>query len=338
MPGQWQVRFGALAVVVSAVLHAAPWVESSSAFEYTQVHMGIPVRIVLYAADETSAMRAATAAFARIGELDRAMSDYRPDSDIREVARRAPAAVPVAPDVFRAVTRAIEIARATDGAFDPTVAPLVELWRDARATSRLPPPAAIARARALVGWRRVELDAARVSMRLPVSGMRIDLGGLGKGYILQAALDTLRSVGVRSALIEAGGDIVVGDAPPGRAGWRIEIPASTQSGGDGTSGISGGLFRRAATLSNAALATSGASVQFVEIDGIRYSHVVDPRTGQALTTSVTAHVIAPDGATADALATAATVIGERGLATLRARFPEALIHLGMPVGLTAPLR
>ena len=99
MPGQWQVRFGALAVVVSAVLHAAPWVESSSAFEYTQVHMGIPVRIVLYAADETSAMRAATAAFARIGELDRAMSDYRPDSDIREVARRAPAAVPVAPDV-----------------------------------------------------------------------------------------------------------------------------------------------------------------------------------------------------------------------------------------------
>ncbi len=323
MHDRWRVLCGALAVLGVAVLHSF----QPLPFEYSQVHMGLRVRIVVYAPDEPSAARAATAAFARIAALDRAMSDYRPDSEVREVARLAPAAVPVSADVFRVVSRAIAIARDTDGAFDPTVAPLVALWRDARATGRLPAPAALRAAGALTGWRRVDLDAARQTIRLPVPGMRIDLGGIGKGYILQAALETLRDAGLRVALIEAGGDIVVGDAPPGRAGWRVdnELVANYRS-------------VISYELTNAALATSGASAQFVEIDGVRYSHVVDPRTGQALTSHVTAHVIAPDGATADALATAATVVGASGLAALRARFPEAHIHLLESVGVPAPVR
>ncbi len=279
--------------------------------------MGMPVRIALHAADAATARAAATAAFARIGELDRAMSDYRPDSDIREVARRAPEAVPVSADVFAAVGRAIEMAGATDGAFDPTVGPVVALWREARRRERLPDARSLARARGLTGWRKVELDAERLTIRLTVPGMRIDLGGLGKGYILQAALETLRNAGVSSVLIEAGGDIVVGDAPPGRTGWHIETPHGNAT-----------VRARASALTNAALATSGASVQFVEIDGVRYSHVVDPRTGQALTTGLTASVIARDGATADALATAATVLGADGLAHLRAQFPRATLYLG----------
>jgi len=277
--------------------------------------MGMPVRIVLYAPAEPAARRAAGSAFARIAALDAAMSDYRADSEIRAVARLAPSAVPVSRDVFRVVSRAIEIARDTGGAFDPTVAPLVALWRDARATGRLPARAALQAARALTGWRRVALDAAHQTIRLPVPGMRMDLGGVAKGYILQEALATLRAEGAPAALLEAGGDIVVGDAPPGRAGWRIEgDPKRPQRS----------LFD---LIAHAAIATSGPSAQFVEIGGVRYSHVIDPRTGDALTTATTAHVIAPDGATADALATAATVLGPSGLATLRARFPDARINL-----------
>lgn len=276
--------------------------------------MGMPVRIVLHVPAEAAALRAATSAFARIAALDAAMNDYRVDSEIRAVARRAPDAVPVSADVFHVVSRAIEIARDTDGAFDPTVAPLVALWRDARATGRLPARAAVQAARALTGWRRVELDAAHQTIRLPEPGMRLDLGGVAKGYILQAALAVLRAEGAPAALLEAGGDIVVGEAPPGRAGWRIEL---------------GGEFQEFASelISNAAVATSGPSAQFVEIAGVRYSHVIDPRSGDALTTATTAHVIAADGATADALATAAAVVGPSGLAALRAKFPHVRIHL-----------
>ena len=290
--------------------------------------MGLPVRLVFYASDEAAALRAATSAFARIAALDRAMSDYRPDSEINDIARRAPAAVPASPDVFRVVARAMDIARDTDGAFDPTVGPLVALWRDARATGRLPSRAARDRARAVTGWRAVALDTARQTIRLTTPGMRLDLGGVAKGYILQAALDVLRGVGIRAALVEAGGDIVAGDAPPGAAGWRIELGAKVEPEKK-TSGIffAGKDSRRLSFLSNAALATSGPAAQFVDIDGVRYSHVVDPRTGWALTSIVTAHVIASDAALADALATAATVVGRSGLEGLRARFPQARIEL-----------
>jgi thiamine biosynthesis lipoprotein len=306
---------GAFAIGCAMVVHAAP-----RPFEYSQVHMGMRVRIVLYAPNEAAAVRAATAAFSRIAALDREMSDYRPDSAVNGIARRAPAAVAVPRDLFNVVTRAVAIARATGGAFDPTVAPVAALWRDARATGRLPGHAALERARALVGFGRVELDAARSTIRLPVAGMRLDLGGIAKGYILHAALDELGANGIRAALVEAGGDLIVGDAPPGRAGWRIDVPASP--------GLGAPFLARAAALTHGAFATSGPSVQFVEIEGVRYSHVIDPRTGQALTSAFAAHVIAADGATADALATAATVVGPGGLAGLRAPFPDALIGDG----------
>ena len=146
--------------------------------------------------------------------------------------------------------------------------------------------------------------------------MRLDLGGIAKGYILEEALHTLRSAGVRRALIEAGGDIVVGDAPPDRDGWRIDVTGADRE-----------FAARAAKLTNAALATSGPTAQFVEIDGVRYSHVVDPRTGVGLTNHVTAHVIARDGATADALATALTVARAGDVPRLLSRFPGVRVSV-----------
>jgi thiamine biosynthesis lipoprotein len=285
-------------------------------YEYTQVHMGLPVRVAVYTGSARMARAAARAAFDRIAALDQTLSDYRPDSELRRLERRPREWVPVSRELFSIVAHAIEIARATDGAFDPSVAPLVALWREARTTGRLPDRVALGAARALVGWRLIELDRQRRAVRLPTAGMRLDLGGIAKGFIIQEALRTLQSRGARRGLVEAGGDIVVGDPPPGRVGWRIETPGADRVFAD-----------RASHLTNAAIATSGATAQFVEIDRIRYSHVIDPRTGLGVTTQFVARVIADDAATADALATALTVLGPVRVRDIRTRFPGVLVSV-----------
>ena len=287
-----------------------------SAQEYTQIHMGMPVRIRMYAGSSDDAREAAIAAFARIAVLDRMMSDYRPDSELRQLSAARGSWQNVSPELYDVLERAVAIASATDGAFDPSVGPLVLLWREARQTARMPDASAIARAREAVGWQRIEFDKPRRAVRLSGPGMRLDLGGIAKGYILDEALRTLRSVGVLRALIEAGGDIAVGDAPPDRDGWRIDAIGADSE-----------FAARAAKLTNAALATSGPTAQFVEIAGVRYSHVVDPRTGVGLTNHVTAHVIAPDGATADALATALTVAPAGDVPRLLSRFPGVRVSV-----------
>jgi FAD:protein FMN transferase len=283
---------------------------------YTQIHMGVPVRIRLYTDDEAVAQAAARAAYARIASLDQMMSDYRPDSELRRLERTAGQWTVVSPELFAVLTRAVEIARASDGAFDPTVGPLVALWRQARSSHRMPARAALDAARARVGWHHIDRDSTRRAIRLRRPGMRLDLGGIAKGYILQEAARTLRAHDVTRTLVEGGGDIVVGDAPPGRDGWQIEADGSD------------GAFReRAARLTNAALSTSGHTAQFVEIDGVRYSHVIDPRSGLGLTNQIVARVIARDAATSDALSTALTVVGPDGAAKLLAKFPEVTASL-----------
>lgn len=279
--------------------------------EFAEVHMGMPVRIVLYAPDPATARAAARAAYARVAELEQLMSDYRPDSELRRLERRTGAWVTLTSELFAVMETALRIARASDGAFDPTIGPLSILWREARRVGTLPQAAAIAAARERTGWTRITLDRARRAAWLAAPAMSLDLGGIAKGFILEDALGVLRAHGVGRALLEAGGDIVVGDPPPGRKGWRIDTPHADST-----------VVARAATLTNGAVATSGPSAQFVSIDGVRYSHVVDPRTGLGLTNDVHATVIASDAALADALATALTVLGPDSAAGLLAQFPD----------------
>jgi thiamine biosynthesis lipoprotein len=284
--------------------------------EFTQVHMGMPVRIVLHAPDDETARQAASAAFARVAAVDQMMSDYRPDSELRRLDARPEEWVPVSPELFTVLARAAEISEATHGAFDVSVAPLVALWREARTTRRLPDKPRLEAARSLVGWRHVQLDASRRAVRLAKRGMRLDLGGIAKGYILEEARRTLVMHGITRVLIESGGDIIVGDPPPGRPGWQIDAASAGSA-----------FVERAARLCNAALATSGATAQFVEIDGVRYSHIIDPRTGLGVTDPTVARVIAEDAATADGLATALTILGQHAVPALSARFPGVHIDL-----------
>jgi thiamine biosynthesis lipoprotein len=270
--------------------------------------------MVLHASSDAAAARAARAAFARIAELDDKMSDYRPRSEVRLLSQYPGDWQMVSPELFAVLARAEDISRKSGGAFDVTVGPLVQLWRAARRTGQLPDADALTRAKSRSGAPLLEVDTLRGMVKLWVRDMQIDLGGIAKGYILQEALSELRKHGVPSAMVEAGGDIVVGDAPPGQAGWSVFV-----AGGDTAT------LKRAQALTNAAVATSGGSEQFVEIGGVRYSHVVDPWTGLGVTGRHIVTVIADDGALADAAATALSVLGPVRSVHFRKRIPEALV-------------
>ena len=279
-------------------------------FEFRQRHMGIEARIVLYAPEEEGASRAAGAAFARIAVLDSLMSDYRVDSELNQLSARAGGPpVPISAELFFVLSRSQELARLTDGAFDVTLGPLVRLWREARRTAVLPAAEARRDAIARSGWRHLRLDAAARTAQLLRPGMQLDLGGIAKGYAADEAIAVLRAHGITRALVEMGGDIMVGEAPPDAAGWNVGA-------------VDAGANASATILERSAISTSGDLEQFVEIGGQRYSHVVDPSSGLGLSSRVAATVVAPDGITADALSTALTVLGrERGAALLASHFP-----------------
>jgi thiamine biosynthesis lipoprotein len=158
-----------------------------------------------------------------------------------------------------------------------------------------------------VGWSHVHLDTSARTIEFAVSGMRLDFGGIAKGYAADEALAVLRSMGLTRAFIEFGGETAASDPPPGESGWPVSV---------------GGTSRHVA-LANSALSTSGDAEQFIEIDGLRYSHVVDPRTGSALTSRVSATVSAPSALMADALSTATTVLDSVPTVTLIHAHPGA---------------
>lgn len=263
-------------------------------FEFTQVHMGMAVRFVLYAHGQGQAETAARAGFARFAELDRMFSDYLADSTLNTMLAAADGTAQPAPaEMVDILATARRVSVLTDGAFDVTAGPLVRLWRASRRSQTLAPPEETAAARALVGYRRVFADRTHQTVKI-APGTKIDLGGIAKGYACDQAIEAMRSHGVESGLVEAGGDIAVSGPPPGRNGWTVSL----EHVGQGT-----------IEVSHCAVSTSGDTEQFVEIEGKRYSHVIDPRTGLGTTERVQATVIARRGELSDPLATAVCVLG-----------------------------
>jgi len=267
-------------------------------YEAVEPHMGTLFRIKLYAASEQQAKRAFQAAFSRIAQLDETLSDYRAESELSRVTTVA-TPVHVSDNLFAVLSKGEWLAEQTDGAFDVTLGPLTHLWRQTRRERRLPSPELLKNALERSGFRKMHLDAAIHSVRFDAPGMQLDVGGIAKGYAADEALAVLTKLGIRSALVAASGDLAFSDAPPGEKGWKIGIDA----------------LEHAIPLANAAVSTSGSSEQNFMANGVRYSHIIDPKTGLGLTTNITTSVIAPHGIDADGLATALNVLGpERGLA------------------------
>jgi thiamine biosynthesis lipoprotein len=272
--------------------------EPLSRFTYTQYHMGVDARVTVYAKNEQAAEDACAAAFSRIAQLEAVMSDYRRDSELMRLCDQAGGPpVKASLDLFKVLTRAREVSERSNGAFDVTVGPLIQIWRPVRRSGTLPDLVDIRRAKLLVGWRNMNLDWATKTVRLTRKGMRLDLGGIGKGYAADEAQRVLKKRGITRAMVEMGGDIVVSGPPPGTKGWTIRVP----NAGDTQGPID-------LQFANCGISTSGDTEQFVVVNGIQYSHVVDPRTGMALTNRIQATVVAKDGFTSDPLSTALTVI------------------------------
>jgi len=302
-----------LAVVAGTQAEAPP---DLTRFEYQRPEMGMAFRIVLFAPNEDQAKRAAEAAFQRIKDLNDIMSDYDEESELSKLSRSSGSgrAVSLSPDLWFVLDRAQDLAKRSDGAFDVTVGPFVQLWRRARRQHQLPDPTRLAEARKAVGYQHLRLDPAKHSAELLVPHMKLDLGGIAKGYAIGEALKTLQHLGIGQALVEGGGDVAVSNPPPGKEGWRFELSALDASNAPPS---------RFLLLENIAISTSGDLYQRLEIDGKRYSHIVDPHTGLGLTDHSLVNVIAPESIAADSLTKVLSVLGpDKGL-----QFVKSIPHV-----------
>src|SRR4030095_2739960 len=292
--------------ILAAIILLFPSIQSAysagklSRFEESQPHMGTVARIVVYARNYDAAAASTRAAFERIRELDGILSDYQSESELNRLSHQSGGPpVKVGPDLFRVLSVAQNLAVRSDGAFDVTVGPVLRLWRRARRQRALPEAGRLAAALDLTGFRWLTLDQKQQTAQLAKPGMLLDVGGIAKGFAADEALKTLKRAGIEQALVALGGDIAVSSPPPGKKGWSIEIASLNLAGAPKPPPL---------LLHNAAVSTSGDAEQFVEIDGIRYSHIIAPRTRKALTGRRSVTVVAAHGIDSDALATAVSVL------------------------------
>jgi thiamine biosynthesis lipoprotein len=277
--------------------------------------MGTTVQIYLYAPTRDRAAALLEAAYEEIERVEAALSTYRPTSEISRLnTTAAREQVITDPEVLDLIYQALGYSRLTGGAFDVTVGPLVKAWGFFRNVGHYPSPAELSEARARVGWEHVALDAGDRSIRFQIPGLELDLGGIGKGFALDCAARTLRRHGVKRALLGAGQSSYVAiGAPPGARGWLITVPSPDDPA------------RPMSTvpLRDQSLSTSGSNQQYFELDGRRYGHIIDPRTGQPVTGMIQVTVTAPTATDSDALSTALFVLGPERAAALIEGIPGA---------------
>ena len=283
--------------------------------------MGTKAWVTIDGMRKSDAERAADAAFREMYRIESVMSNWRSTSEISRLnagSNGAPFAV--SRELYAIIDSSLFYSKATAGAFDVTVRPLVVLWGFEGGEAKLPTDEEIARARSLVGYRKVVLDSARSTVTLQ-PGMQIDLAGVAKGYALDRCVAVIKKLGVKNALVNLGGNIYALGAPHGETGWTIGI--RDPKGGLGTVG--------SLLLRDQAVATSGNYENFVELDGKRYGHLIDPRTGRPVSAVLSATVVAPTGLSSDALSKL-FVLGPDAAREAVARLPGVAALFAMPAG------
>jgi FAD:protein FMN transferase len=270
-------------------------------FSFSQPKMGSYFTIVFYDKDSLHATKMANECFELVDSLNEIYSDYIPGSELNRLSSSSGKGEWVSLsasllDILLVSQSAWKLSR---GAFDITIGPIVRLWRKARKDNRFPDKDSLAGALKATGFQYILIDSIHKRVQLMKPGMRLDLGGIAQGYMAQKVLNHLQNNQINSALIDASGDIVMGDAPPDKDGWRIAVnlPESTTE-----------LMDNKIVVHNKAVITSGDVYQYMIHDGKRYSHIVDPRTGYGVTNQRNATVITDDGVEADWLATASTIL------------------------------
>ena len=284
-------------------------------FHETRPAMGTSFDLWLYASDRWRAAELIEVAFEEIDRVESDLSTYRPTSELSRInSRAADAPVTTDPQTFRLIERSLEYSRASSGAFDITVGRLMRAWGFFRGAGRYPSGDEIARVVEQTGWERVELEPRKRTIRFQHPGIELDMGAIGKGYALDQAADLLRAHGVTAALIGAGHSTYYAiGAPSGRRGWRIDVPAPF----DSSRTLSGVRLR------DGGLSTSGNYERFFELEGTRYCHIMDPRTGAPVKGMVQVTALASRATDADALSTAIFVTGATRCAELLEGRPDS---------------
>lgn len=317
-------RAAAVAVLLAALTAAAFSLRSRTGvarprrFDKNVTAMGTFVTVSVFTDDQAAAEEAVDAAIDTIKRLERLLSRFNPESDVSRVNDAAAGEpVSVQRETLEVLDLARLVSRQSGGAFDVTVGPLVVLWREAGESGTLPTPEAIAAARSKVSWKDVLIDAEAGTVTRAREGISIDLSAIAKGYVAAAALGDLRAAGMESGFVNAGGDIAFLSVNPDGSPWRVGVADPR----DDTRTL------RVLHVRDAAVVTSGDYEQFSTIDGKRYSHIIDPRTGNALEGGgpVSVTVVSQSAALADAWATALSVLGEDGLGAAREAGVECLL-------------
>lgn len=274
---------------------------------------GIPVEVKGYHTSRSRFAEAAEQVRERFEELEQQMSTYRADSAVSRLNREgARHAVPVPQETWDVLQSAVRVSRVTGGMFDVTARPLIDLWKEAGKSDRLPDPSEIDQVMQLVGSDKLILNRHDRTVVFEKPGMKVDLGGLAKGYMCDEGVRILREAGIPRGMVNAAGDLVVFDdrtePEPFRIGVRSpEAPDRVMD---------------TMEIEQGAVMTSGDYERYVTIQGRRYSHILNPVTGLPAGKCRSVTVLGPAGMDADAYATAAAVLVSEGLST-NGRIPEA---------------
>ena len=274
----------------------------SNYFTFSEKCMGTDFKIIIDDTNESLCQKVAKKAFEEAHRLNKIFSDYLPNSEASILSASSFSGqedeyLEISAELLKILKFSRELSEDTSGDFDVTIGPASRLWRIARFRKSLPDPDKIKNALTRIGFNKILFHPSENKVRLDQKGMLLDFGGIAKGFAGDQMLTFLNNFGLNRCLIDAGGDLIIGQAPKGKPGWRVKI------GGEKHPELP------SLSLSNCAVATSGDTEQFVMIGGKTYSHIINPHTGTGLNTRAQVTVIAQNGMIADSLASAALVSG-----------------------------
>lgn len=271
--------------------------QSLQRFEFSEVHMGTLFRIVLYADSQTKADDVSRKAFDRVVELNGIFSDYVESSELSKISKNAYSQkVIVSDEMWTLLSKADSLYSITNGSFNVAMGPLTKLWRRAIRRQELPSLELLNDALRRSQWTDVILNKSSQSIKFKREGMRLDMGGIAKGYAVDQVYQLLKNDGVSIALVDGGGDIFAGNPPPNQDGWKVTV----QLDGSSTELL----------LKNEAVACSGARFKHLVYENTQYSHIVDPKSGYGISSPALVNIKANSCMLADALATCCSIINE----------------------------
>lgn len=270
-------------------------------FSFSEVAMGTQMKIIFYASDSLKANDISKALFKKVKALNAIFSDYDNNSELMQLCSsyQTNKRIEVSNELFDILYEANKISIVSDGMFDVTVGPYTRMWRKAKKKHKLPTKQRLLQAKKVVDYKYIILNHKDKTVTFKKSGVQIDLGGIAKGYTADKVLKMLKNYNINQALIDFGGDITVGDSPPNKKGWNVEINYTNHLGEQ---------ISKVVSINNISIATSGDYFQQLSIDNIKYSHIIDPTTGLGITKSIQVTVIAKSGILADSFASAFNVM------------------------------